>query len=92
MTPERAETIALQALGWLAGDDDLCSTFLGATGASLDEMRQRATEPAFLASVLGFLTINDDWIIGFCDMVGLSYDQPLRALHALPGAEQVEWT
>ena len=92
MTPERAETIALQALGWLAGDDDLCGTFLGATGASLDEMRQRATEPAFLASVLGFLTMNDDWIIGFCDQVGLSYDQPLRALHAHPGAEQVEWT
>ena len=92
MTPERAETIALQALGWLASDDDLCDSFLAASGATLDEMRQRATEPAFLASVLGFLTMNDHWIIGFCDSVGLGYDQPLRALHALPGAEQVEWT
>lgn len=92
MTPERAETIALQALGWLVADDDLCTTFLGATGASLQDMRDRATEPAFLASILGFLTMNDDWIIGFCDSVDLSYDKPLRALHALPGAEQVEWT
>lgn len=92
MTPERAETIALQALGWLASDDDLCGTFLAASGASLDDMRQRATEPAFLASILGFLTMNDDWIISFCDSVSLSYDQPLRALYALPGAEQVEWT
>ncbi len=92
MTPERAETIALQALGWLAADDDLCGTFLGATGATLDDMRQRAAEPAFLASVLGFLTMNDDWIIGFCDFVSLGYDQPLRALYALPGAEQVAWT
>ena len=92
MTPERAETIALQALGWLAADDDLCGTFLGATGGTLDDMRQRAAEPAFLASVLGFLTMSDDWIIGFCDSVGLNYDQPLRALHALPGSERVEWT
>ena len=92
MTPERAETIALQALGWLASDDDLCGTFLAASGASPDDMRQRATEPAFLASILGFLTMNDDWIISFCDSVSLSYDQPLRALYALPGAEQVEWT
>ena len=92
MTPERAETIALQALGWLAADDDLCGTFLGATGGTLDDMRQRAAEPAFLASVLGFLTMNDDWIIGFCDSVGLNYDKPLRALHALPGSERVEWT
>ena len=92
MTPERAETIALQALGWLAADDDLCGAFLSATGATLDDLRQKAAESAFLASVLGFLTMNDDWIIGFCDSVGLGYDQPLRALYALPGAEQVAWT
>lgn len=92
MTPERAETIALQALGWLAADDDLCGSFLAASGATPEDLRQRVAEPAFLASVLGFLTQNDDWIIGFCDSAGLSYDQPLRALHALPGAEQVAWT
>lgn len=92
MTPERAETIALQALGWLAADADLCMSFLAATGASLDDVRLRAAEPAFLASILGFLTQNDDWIIGFCDTAGLGYDQPLRALYALPGSERVEWT
>lgn len=92
MTPERAETIALQALGWLVADDDLCGSFLAASGGALEDIRHRAAEPAFLASVLGFLTINDDWIIGFCDSVGLGYDQPLRALYALPGAERIEWT
>jgi len=92
MSPERAETIALQALGWLAGNDDLCPIFLGASGASLQDMRDRATDPQFLSSVLEFLTLNDDWIISFCDFAGLSYDLPLRARHALPGAEQVEWT
>jgi len=92
MSPERAETIALQALGWLAANDDLCPTFLGASGASLQDMRDRVNDPQFLGSVLEFLTMNDDWIISFCDSAGLSYDMPLRARYALPGAEQVEWT
>ena len=92
MSPERAETIALQALGWLAANDDLCPLFLGSTGASVDDLRERATDPAFLASVLSFLTMDDDWIIAFCDDAGLSYEKPLQARYALPGQAQVEWT
>ena len=92
MSPECAETIALQALGWLAGNDDLCPMFLGSTGASVDDLRDRAADPAFLASVLAFLTMNDDWIIAFCDAAGMGYDKPLRARYALPGQGQIEWT
>jgi len=92
MSPERAETIALQALGWLVANDDLCPTFLGSSGSSLQDMRDRATDPQFLGSVLEFLTMNDEWIISFCDSAGLGYDMPLRARYALPGSEQVEWT
>ncbi len=92
MSPEAAQTIALQALGWLAGNDDLGPIFLGATGGSADDMRSRALDPDFQASVLEFLTMDDDWVIAFCDTVGLAYDQPLMARYALPGAEQVHWT
>jgi hypothetical protein len=92
MTPDRAETIALQALAWLVGNDDLRPVFLGATGAAPDDLRERATEPAFLAAVLSFLTMEDAWIIAFCDSAGLEYDQPLRARHALPGQGEVYWT
>lgn len=92
MRIERAETIALQALGWLASNDELWPTFLGSTGASTDDMRDRAKDPAFLGSVLEFLTMNDDWIVAFCDAEGLSYDDPLRARYALPGAEMINWT
>ena len=92
MSPEQAEIIALQALGWLAGNDDLCPMFLGASGGTSDELRSRATDPAFQASVLEFITMDDAWVIAFCDAVGLGYDQPLRARYALPGAEQINWT
>ncbi len=92
MQQQEAEIIALQALAWLAGNDELCPIFLGATGGSTDEMRDRATDPAFQASILEFLTMDDAWIIAFCDSVDLGYDKPLRARYALPGTEQTEWT
>ncbi len=92
MHRDDAQTIAYQALGWLAGNEELCPVFLGATGGTADEMQQNATDPAFLASVLEFITMDDAWVIAFCDTVNLAYDQPLRARYALPGAENVQWT
>ena len=92
MQQEQAEIISLQALGWLAGHEELCPVFLGATGTSGEELSARATDPAFLASVLEFVTMDDAWVVQFCDSVGLAYDKPLRARYALPGAEQVNWT
>ncbi|APO87102.1 DUF3572 domain-containing protein [Marivivens sp. JLT3646] len=92
MNLEQAETIALRALGWLAANDDLCPVFLGATGASIDDIRTQATEPAFLASVLDFLTMDDEWVVQMCDALELPYETPLQARYALPGAESVHWT
>jgi len=92
MTPDHAETVALQALGWLAGNEELLPLFLGSTGADSAEMAARATDPAFLGSVLEFLTMDDAWVVAFCDAAQMSYDLPLSALHALPGAGRVHWT
>jgi len=92
MDQKQAEVIALQGLTWLAGDDALCSAFLGASGGSVDDLRQRATDPAFQAAVLAFITMDDTSVMAFCDSIGLAYDQPLRARYALPGGESVHWT
>jgi len=92
MQQEQAQIIALQALAWLVGNDDLCPTFLGATGGSVDDLRTRVADPAFQGAVLDFITMDDAWVIAFCDTINLKYDQPLRARYALPGAEQVNWT
>ena len=92
MTPNHAETLAIQALGWLAGNDELWPVFLGSTGADAADASARASDPAFLASVLEFVTMDDAWVVAFCDTVGAPYDAPLRARYALPGAERVEWT
>lgn len=92
MNPELAQTIALEALGWLVGNDELCPIFLGSTGGSVDDLREKAGDPAFQASVLEFLTMDDAWVMAFCDSAGRDYSDPLHARYALPGAEQVHWT
>lgn len=91
ISADAAETIALKALVWLLGNDDLLPVFLGSTGADPAEMKERATERAFLASVLEFLTMDDAWVVAFCDAQGLAYDYPMQALTALAGAK-VHWT
>ena len=92
MNAERAEVIALKALGWLAGNEELCPLFLGVSGGSADDMRVRATDPAFQAAILEFITMDDAWGAAFCDTADLQYEEPLQARYALPGAEPVHWT
>lgn len=92
MSPEHAQVIALKALGWLVENEELCPVFLGSTGGSIDDLRDQATDPAFQTSVLEFLTMDDAWVIAFCDVHDLKYDMPLRARYAMPGSESVNWT
>ena len=92
MNPERAEQIAISALVWLASNDELLPVFLGASGADADDLRQQAENPAFLGSVLEFLTMDDSWVVAFCDANALKYEDPLMARYALPGGGAVHWT
>lgn len=92
MTPEFAELIGLKALAWLAGNDELCPVFLGSSGASEADLRTGAQDPAFLGAVLEFVTMDDQWVIAFCDSAGLGYEEPIQARQALPGGEEVSWT
>jgi Protein of unknown function (DUF3572) len=92
MQQDLAETVALQALAWLAANDELLPVFLGSTGASEGDLRAGATDPAFLGSVLDFLTMDDAWVIAFCDGAGLDYTAPLTARQALPGGGAMHWT
>lgn len=91
-TQDSAETLALQALGWLAANDDLLPVFLGSTGASESDLRDRAGDPVFLGAVLDFVMMDDAWVVAFCDHIGLAYANMMYARAALPGGEQVNWT
>lgn len=92
MKQETAETIGLQALGWLVGNEELLPVFLGSTGGDLDQLRAGAGNPEFLGAVLDFLTMDDAWVMAFCDASGVAYDIPMRARMALPGGQDRHWT
>lgn len=91
LSRDRAETVALQALAWIAADEELGPRLAGATGADLSQAREQVQDPAFLAGILEFLTMEDRWIERFCDAHGLPYDLPMQALMALPGQMRPEW-
>ncbi len=89
---EFAETIALRALGWLAGNSELLPQFLAASGLDASELAARAGEAEFLGAVLDFILMDDGWVREFCDSARLGYEQPSAARMALPGGEALHWT
>lgn len=92
ITDQSAETLALNVLGWLVGNDELLPIFLGSTGASSDDLQVRASEAEFLSSVLEFLMLDDSWVIAFCDANSVPYDLPGQARAVLSGGGDVHWT
>ncbi|NND20354.1 MAG: DUF3572 domain-containing protein [Silicimonas sp.] len=92
LSKDSAELLAIEALSWLVGNDELLPVFLGATGASRDDLRVRAKDPEFLASVMDFLLMDDAWIAEFCQSADYKMDFPMRARAALPGGAEVNWT
>ena len=87
-----AEGVAIRALAWMATQEGVLEAFLGSTGASVDDLRGAAQEPAFLIAVLDFLMMDDAWVTGFCDADGIPYDHPHRARQSLPGGATEHWT
>ncbi len=92
MTQQTAEVVGLKALSWLAGHEDLLPVFLGATGASEGDFRQRIDDKVFLGSVLDFILMDDAWVQEFCEAAELPNETPFMARMALPGGAEVNWT
>jgi len=90
MTPQAAQTIALQALAYVTADEDLLPAFFDRTGAGLDAFKDGATDPVFLAGVLDFLLADETALLAFCENIDLAPETPSRARAALPGATP-EW-
>lgn len=95
MTPlsiQSAEVLALAALAWLVGNEELLPVFMGSTGVAEADIRERAQEAEFLASVLDFVMMDDAWVLEFAQSGGHSPELVMRARAALPGGAQVNWS
>lgn len=89
---ETAETVALRALGWLAGDEDRMGAFLAISGVRPAEVRARAQEPEMMAAVLDFVLSEDGHVLAFAAAAGLAPEAVLAARAALPGGDLPHWT
>ena len=86
MDRPQAEIIAIQALGFIAGDARTLDAFVAQTGVQPDEIRAVATEADFLAGVLDFLLADERRVLAFCEDADLAPGIPAAARRGLPGA------
>lgn len=92
MQQDFAETRALALLAWLAGQDEILPLFMGATGADEADLRVRAGEPEFLASLMDFLLMDDTFVIQGAEATGIAATDFAVIRAALPGGDLPNWT
>lgn len=85
MSEEQAETIALQALSFLAQDEQLLERFLTSSGLRAEDLKKRLREPELLGGVLDTILGDDSVLLEFCNAVSLSPETLIKARQALPG-------
>lgn len=85
LTKDGAQALAIEALGYLAGDPARLSRFFALTGLTAENLRTAAREPGFLASVLDYFASDEALLLAFAKSGG---HDPARVAgaHALFGA------
>ena len=74
---EKAEILALQGLGWLAGDEDGFQMFMEQSGVDPAQLRDAAGSPGMGVAVLDFLLGHEELLLRFCE----SQEIEPRAVH-----------
>ncbi len=92
MNTDRAETIALQALAFLAADDEALGGFLHFTGLGVGELRAAAANPEILAGILDYVLQDEAMLLAFCKAADIRPDEPIRARAYLPGGDVPHYT
>ena len=79
------DLLAIEALAFVAADDQLMSRFLALTGLDVADLRAAAAEPGFLVAVLDFLGGHEPDLVAFAEAAGATPEEVVRARHALAG-------
>jgi hypothetical protein len=82
---QAAETLAIQALAFLAEQPERLSRFLALTGIEPDQIRAAAREPGFFAGVLEHMLGDESLLVAFADQAGIDPAGIARARTALGG-------
>ena len=85
MNTENAEILALQGLGWLAGDEDGLERFLSLSGLDASALRAAAGTSDMNVAILDFLLGHEDLLLRFCEAEGVAPKDLHLARHRLSG-------
>ncbi len=88
MTPEAAETLAVQALAFIAQDGERLGRFLAVTGIGPAQIREAAGEPRFLAGVLDYVAADEALLVAFAQQAGIDPAWIARARRVLGTASE----
>jgi hypothetical protein len=86
---DAAMSVAIDALGFLAGDPERIGPFLAMSGIDPGEIRQAARSPGFLAGVLDHLCASESLLLDFATQSGRRPEEidTARRILAGPGAD-----
>jgi hypothetical protein len=87
MRREAAESLAVQALSFLAGEPERLARFLALTGIGPDRIRTAASTPGFLAGVLDHVASEDALVTAFATQAGVKPAEVERARRILGSGE-----
>ena len=77
-TQKEAESLAIQALAFIAGESERIGPFLAVTGIGPDMIRAAAREPDFLAGVLDYLAGDEALLVAFATAADINpFDIPV---------------
>ena len=77
------EGLAIEALQYLASEDDLLMRFSALSGILPNDMREASAQPGFLAGVLDFFLSHEPDLLTFCGQSGHSPEAVVSARHKL---------
>lgn len=80
-----AESLAVEALGFLAREPERLGQFLAASGIGPEMIRSAAADPGFLAGVLDFIASDEPLLLAFAQHAGIDPRTVERAQALLGG-------
>ncbi len=83
-----SNVIALQLLGFIAGNMEILGRFMALTGSGPDDLRNRLHDPDFHAAILEFTMQDEKLLLAFATEQNLDPQIVARAYHATLGPLQ----
>src|SRR5579872_3655831 len=84
---ERATETAIEALAWLAADENRLERFLALSGLGPQNLRKAAADPRFLTAILDYLVSQEALLIDFARDTARTPEEVARA-HAVLASQE----